>query len=69
MRKKRVKYETLDQSKKEEVLTKNMNYKKTMTEEQKQKILEKKRVKYETLDKSKKQEVLTKHMSYKKTSF
>ena len=57
----------LDKSKKEEVLTKNLNYKKTVSKEQKQKILEKKRVKYKTLDQSKKEELLTKNMSYKKT--
>ena len=60
-------YEVLDKSKKEEVLTKNLNYKKTISKEQKQKILEKKRVKYKTLDQSKKEELLTKNMSYKKT--
>jgi predicted type IV restriction endonuclease len=37
-------YEVLDKSKKEEALTNNMNYKKTMNNEQKQKILENKRV-------------------------
>ena len=60
-------YEMLDKSKKEEVLTKNLNYKKTISKEQKQKILEKKRVKYKTLDQSKKEELLTKNMSYMKT--
>jgi hypothetical protein len=57
----------LDKSKKEEALTNNVNYKKTMNKEQKQKILENKRVKYETLDKSEKEEILTRNMNYKKT--
>ena len=39
---KRIKYEEMDQSKKEELLTKNTNYKETMSKEQKQKILENK---------------------------
>jgi hypothetical protein len=58
LEKKRVKYETLDQSKKEEVLTKNMSYKKTMGEEQKQKQLENKRAKYQVMDISKKKELI-----------
>ncbi|CAB4007412.1 ATP-dependent DNA helicase PIF1 [Paramuricea clavata] len=63
----RVKYEEMDQSKKEELLTKNMNYKETMSKEQKQKILENKRAKYEAMDQSKKEELLTKNMNYKET--
>ena len=47
----------MDQSKKEEVLTKNTNYKKTMGEEQKQKILENKTAKYQAMDISKKKEL------------
>ena len=47
---KRVKYKTLDQSKKEELLTKNMSYKKTMREEQKHKLLQNKRAKYQVMD-------------------
>ena len=52
-------YEKMDQSKKEELLTKNMNYKETMSKEQKQKILENKRMKYEEMEQSKKEELLT----------
>jgi hypothetical protein len=39
------KYEKLDKSKKEDQLTKNMNYKKTMNKAQKQKMLQNKRIK------------------------
>ena len=48
----------MDQSKKEELLAKNMNYKETMAEEQKHKPLEKKRAKYQTMDISKKKEFI-----------
>ena len=64
---KRIKYEAMDHSKKEELLTKNMNYKETMSKEQKHKILENKRVKYEAMDQSKKEKLLTKNMNYKET--
>ena len=47
----------MDQSKKEELLAKNMNYKETMAEEQKHKPLEK-RAKYQTMDISKKKEFI-----------
>jgi hypothetical protein len=39
-----IKYEEMDQSKKEELLTKNLNYRKTMSKEQKRKPLGNKRV-------------------------
>jgi hypothetical protein len=57
----------VDQSKKEELLTKNMNYRKTVRKEQKQKTLENNKDKYEAMDQSKKEELLTKNMNYKKT--
>ncbi len=53
----KTKYEKLDKSKKEEYLTKNMNYRKTMNKGQKQKILENKKAKYEAMDISKKKEL------------
>ena len=61
------KYEKLDKSKKEELLTKNINYKETMSKEQKRKTLENKRAKYEAMDQSKKEELLIKNMNYKET--
>ena len=64
---KRIKHEEMDQSRREELLTKNMNYRKTMSKEQKQKILENKRIKYEEMDQSKKEELLTKNMNYRET--
>ena len=64
---KRIKYEEMDQSKKEELLTKNMSYKETMSKEQKQKILENKTAKYEAMDQSKKEQLLIKNMNYKET--
>ena len=42
MENRKTKYEKLDKSKKEEQLTKHMNYKKTMNKGQKQKILQNK---------------------------
>ena len=57
----------MDQSRREELLTKNMNYRKTMSKEQKRKTLENKRAKYEAMDQSKKEELLTKIMNYRKT--
>jgi hypothetical protein len=57
----------MDQSKKEELLAKNMNYKETMSKEQKQKVRENKSVKYEAMDQSKKEELLAKNMNYKET--
>ncbi|CAB4019654.1 Hypothetical predicted protein [Paramuricea clavata] len=57
----------LDKSKKQELLTKNMNHIKTMNKGQKQKILENERIKYEEMDQSKKEELLTKNMNYKET--
>ncbi len=57
----------LDKSKKQELLTKNMNHRKTMNKGQKQKILENKRIKYQEMDQSKKEELLTKNMNYKET--
>ena len=63
----RTKYEMLDKSKKEELLTKNMNYRKTMNIGQKQKVLENKRIKYEEMDQSRREELLTKNMNYRKT--
>ena len=67
MQNRKRKYEKLDKSKKEELLTKNMNYKETMSKEQKRKTLEDKRAKYEAMDQSKKKQLLTKNMNYKKT--
>ena len=46
----------MDQSKK--LLTKNMNYRKTMSKEEKRKTLENKRAKYEAMDQSKKEKLL-----------
>ena len=63
----RTKYGMLDKSKKEELLTKNMNYRKTMNIGQKQKVLENKRIKYEEMDQSRREELLTKNMNYRKT--
>ena len=57
MQNRTTKYEKLDKSKKEEYLTKNMNYRKTMNKGQKQKILENKKAKYEAMDISKKKEL------------
>ena len=57
----------MDQSRREELLTKNMNYRKTMSKEQKRKTLENKRAKYEAMDQSKKKQLLNKNMNYKKT--
>jgi hypothetical protein len=51
----------MDQSKKEELLTNNMNYRETMSKEQKQKTLGNKRAKYEAMDQSKKEELLTRN--------
>ena len=48
-------------------LLKNMNYRKTMSKEQKRKTLENKRAKYEAMDQSKKEELLSKNMNYKET--
>ena len=58
----KTKYEKLDKSKKEEQLTKNMNYRKTMNKGVKQK-----RKKYNEMDQSKKEELLTKNMNYRET--
>jgi hypothetical protein len=44
-----------------------MNYRKTMSKGQKQKILQNKRTKYNEMDQSKKEELLTKNMNYKET--
>ena len=60
-------YEKLDKSKKEEQLTKNMNYRKTMNKGLKQKILQNKRKKYNEMDQSKEEELLTKNMNYRET--
>ncbi|CAB3988273.1 Hypothetical predicted protein [Paramuricea clavata] len=64
---KRIKYEEMDQPRREELLTKNMNYRKTMSKKQKRKTLESKRAKYEAMDQSKKEELLAKNMNYKET--
>jgi hypothetical protein len=50
----------MDQSKKKQLLTKNMNYKETMSKEQKRKTLEDKRAKYKAMDQLKKAELLIK---------
>ena len=62
----KTKYKTMEKSKKEKVLAKNMNYQQTMTKEQKEKILENKRVKYKSMEPSKKEKILTKNVKYKK---
>jgi predicted type IV restriction endonuclease len=53
----RYRYEAMDQSKKKQLLTKNMNYKETMSNEQKQKLLENTRAKYQAMDISKKKDL------------
>jgi hypothetical protein len=60
----KTKYEKLDKSKKEEQLTKNMNYRKTTNKGQKQNLVENKRITYEEMGQSKKEELLTKNMNY-----
>ncbi|CAB4001281.1 Hypothetical predicted protein [Paramuricea clavata] len=62
---KRIKYNELDQSKKEELLTKNINYRTKRSKEQKRKTLENKRAKYEAMDQSKKEELKEKRMEKK----
>ena len=52
---------------KRKLLTKNMNYRETLSKEQKQKILENKIIKYEEMDQSRREELLTKNMNYRKT--
>ena len=63
----RAKYQDLDQSMKDDLLTKNRNYKQTIGEEQKEKLLENRRAKYQDLDQSRKEDLLTKNMNYKQT--
>ncbi|CAB3999394.1 Hypothetical predicted protein [Paramuricea clavata] len=64
---KQMKYKTMAKEKKQKLLAKNMNYKETMSKEQKQKVRENKRVKYEAMDQSKKEELLANKMNYKET--
>jgi hypothetical protein len=64
---KQMKYKTMAKEKKQKLLAKNMNYKETMSKEQKQKVLENKRAKYEAMEQSKKEELLSKNMNYKET--
>jgi predicted type IV restriction endonuclease len=44
-----------------------MNYRKTMSKEQKRKTLENNKDKYEAMDQSKREELLTKNINYKET--
>ena len=67
LEKRRMKYKALDLAKKGEVLDKNLNYKRAMGGEQKQKLLENQREKYKALDQSKKEELLKKNLNYRKT--
>ena len=68
---KRAKYRTLNETSKQESLTKNMNSYKIMEEEQNKKILESKREKYQAMDQPSKNElvsicsneIMEKHMS------
>ena len=52
---------------KDDLLTKNRNYKQTIGEEQKEKLLENRRAKYQDLDQSRKEDLLTKNMNYRQT--
>ena len=65
LKNKRAKYQYLDQSMKEDLLTKKMNYRQTMGEKQKEKYLENRRAKYQDLDQSMKDDLLTKNRNYK----
>ena len=67
LEKRRMKYKAFDPAKKGEVLNKNLNYKRAMGGEQKQKLLENQREKYKALDQSKKEELLKKNLNYRKT--
>jgi hypothetical protein len=67
LKNKRAKYQYLDQSMKEDMLTKKMNYRQTMGEKYKERYLENRRAKYQDLDQSMKDDLLTKNRNYKQT--